>query len=521
MSNKLSVQIAANGHRTFAFHVLGFVHLPCSRKYMSCAFTQKIHKLCSMLMAKGHRVYLYASEGSDAPCTKLIQTHTLAEIREALGDSDYTGPEELGYDWKKNFRFDWDRDVPLTRAVRLRILAEMEFRKKPDDFVLCPMGQYHQEVADKSGLYLVCESGIGYFAVSARFRVYESTFVRSFTRGAEGKAGATDGNNYYRVIPNYYPLEDFPFVRKPQGDANGEPYFLSMSRMIRRKGVGIAIDATRMANARLIICGQGATYDPVNHTLAFDGEFFQLTPKQTYLGYVGPEERKYLMGNAVATICPSIYMEPFCGVNAESQLCGTPAITSDFGAFSETVEHARTGYRCNTINDYVLAIKNAHRLDRAYTARRARSLWDLNVVNEQYEKLWQDMYDLWLSTLPNKPMDATTGKPRDFGFYTLRTAEEEAQAGTAQSYFSPQAPFDQIKPMPGVDVDEPKPAPCPKHAAMSAIKIGPGHSELLQRLNNLPPLSPIEMAKQIEMVAVSGLAGSKTIGEGATVTLVS
>ena len=65
--------------KVYRFHMLGLVHLPCSKAYLSCAFTQKNHKLARMLLSLGHEVFYYGAEGSDVPCTKFFETHTLKD----------------------------------------------------------------------------------------------------------------------------------------------------------------------------------------------------------------------------------------------------------------------------------------------------------------------------------------------------------------------------------------------------------------------------------------------------------
>jgi glycosyltransferase involved in cell wall biosynthesis len=103
------------------------------------------------------------------------------------------------------------------------------------------------------------------------------------------------------------------------------------------------------------------------------------------------------MNGATAVICPSLYMEPFCGVNVEAQLCGTPVITTDFGAFPETVEQGRTGFRCLVMQDYVNAIHQVKCLDRAYIQERALRLYSCEAVGKEFERWFQDLYNLWES----------------------------------------------------------------------------------------------------------------------------
>ena len=440
------VDLGPPKRRKFRFHYPGIAHLPAHDKYVSCAFTLKVHKLCEMLLANGHEVILYAAEGSNAPCTEFVQTHTLKQIRDTFGDEDYEGDEEIGYDWRtQQFRHDFDgKYEKIRKYVRHRQIAEIELRKKEDDFLLLPMGFYHRELAEAVGLFLQVESGIGYFGSFARFRAYESNFIRYFSRGEEGKGGATDGMHYYRVVPNYYRMNEFPYVAKPAGDENGEPYVLYLGRIISRKGLQTVIESTRHANVRCIIAGQGGVYNKEAHTLEFDGGVYALTPKQTFYGFADVNARMKLMGNAMAVMTPTFFMEPFCGVSAEAQLCGTPVIATSFGAFTDNIEHGRTGFLCNSTNDFVNACKAVTKLDRSYIRKRAKSLWSCEAVNHVYEKFWQDLYDIYESTKPAK-VDPVTGQPRAMGYGFVRTEREELEAGTTEEFMRARKPYNLLK----------------------------------------------------------------------------
>jgi len=149
--------------------------------------------------------------------------------------------------------------------------------------------------------------------------------------------------------------------------------------MVQRKGVDIAAHVCKTIGAKLILAGPG------DHRPSY-GE---------YIGPVGPKQRAELMGNAIATFVPTLYIEPFGNVNIESQACGTPVITTDWGAFTETVVQGVTGYRCRNVEEFILATQNVKNLDRQAIRDRAVSLYSVDVIAKQYEYYFQRLLTLW------------------------------------------------------------------------------------------------------------------------------
>lgn len=401
--DRIKTSVVNRSTRKLCFHYIGNVHLPVSLEYNACAFTQKIHKLCEMLLKLGHRVILYAAEGSDVPCTELVVTHSLADIREAFGDDPPYTENVLGYPWRTangGFRHDFETKKDISRRFNATCIREVAARAQPDHFLLLSMGVYQRPIAEGLKMYLTCEPGIGYRGSFAAFRAFESAYMQNFMYGSENPRKSIDGPNYDRVIPNYFRPEDFtPRSGQPPLTAE-DGYFLYLGRLIHRKGITVAYQACKAAGLRLKIAGQGyRSWNPQTGVLVSqDGNEMQMDDRIEFVGYADAEARRELMCNAVGVFCPSIYMEPFCGVNVEAQLCGTPVITSDFGAFPETVEQGRTGFRCSTLQDYVDAATTGVRtLDREYIRTRALSRYSCDAVAVQFEKWFQDLYDVWES----------------------------------------------------------------------------------------------------------------------------
>jgi glycosyltransferase involved in cell wall biosynthesis len=374
--------------RPYRFHLLGLVHLPVSEHYMACAFTQKIVKLSKMLLSLGHEVFLYGAEGSDAPCSEFFETHTLKDIAREWGDGD--NRFRIGYDWKKtNFRHDFNKTrAQVTHKFYDNAAAAINKHKQMDDFLLLMQGYYHKPVADRLSLYLTLEPGIGYRGAifeelpytAGTFKAFESAYLQNFSYGSANPRESVNGRYYDRVIPNYFEAKDFPYQSKKKD------YFFYIGRMIGRKGVHTAIDTTRAIGAKLVIAGQEDDEVPVN----------RLPPHCKFIGYVDPGQRAEWLGGARGVFVPTKYLEAFGGTNVEAQLCGTPVITTNFGVFPETVVHGVTGFRCNTMADFVEAARNVGSLKPRVIRRHAERYLTSNVKWE-FQQWFDDLYQLYLS----------------------------------------------------------------------------------------------------------------------------
>ncbi|MDF3005684.1 MAG: hypothetical protein K0S22_2156 [Oscillospiraceae bacterium] len=350
------------------FHLLGQAHLETHKRNSSCAFNQKILKLAKMIKDYGHTVYFYGVEGSEVTCDKFIQVSTQEVLKLTYGD----------YDRSKNFYKQDPNDYAFQHFNINAIRAILENRQDRD-ILLCPMGVYQKPIADAVDL-LTIESGIGYPAVFARHRIFESY---AWMHYIYGKLKIEDGVWYDAVIPNYYDPDDFPF------QPNKQNYLLYFGRIVSRKGVEIASNVAKATGHQLYVVGQGSLDDPIEHLNLGSEKHIIYKPA------VGPEERSELLGNAKAVLMPTYYLEPFGGVNVEAQLCGTPVITTDWGAFTETVLHGVTGYRCRVFEEFCWAVNNISNIDPRKCREWAEKNYSMERIGKMYEEYFQRVYHLF------------------------------------------------------------------------------------------------------------------------------
>lgn len=352
------------------FHLLGLAHIPTHKMNSCCAYTQKIVNLARMLKELGHTVIFYGVEESEVQCDEFVQVLSSSELVSIYGD----------YDSGKEFYKHSYNDAAY-QAFNKRSILEIDARKRPWDFLLIPFGLFQKPIADAHPDLMEVETGIGYPGTFARYRIFESY---AWMHWVYGRDNVDDGRWYDCVIPNYFDPDDFAY------EPNKGDYLLYIGRIVKRKGVETAIRVAVETGMPLILAGQGKLKNEVEQL-----DLEDLPPDVKYIGPVGPNERSKLMGQAKATIMPTYYIEPFGGVAVESMLCGTPVLTSDWGAFPETILHGITGYRCRTLDDFVWGARNIDRIGSMDCRKWAESNYSIHRVSLMYQDYFKRLMGLW------------------------------------------------------------------------------------------------------------------------------
>jgi glycosyltransferase involved in cell wall biosynthesis len=319
-------------------HLVGTFNSPNTLKDegIGNAFGTKVINMAKILKKLGHYVIFYGVEGSEVECDEFVQLSTKAILKEAYGEWQKTKI------YKEKFN-DLAYNVFRDNAVR-----EINKRKRVGDFLLLCHGSFQKDIANAVNIDSTVEIGIGHRSSFAKYRIFESEFQRAWTYGTENIG---DGKFYDCVIPGFFDPKDFDYNDKK------DDYYLYLGRVISKKGIFVAQQVCEKLGKRLVVAGFG--YDKNDNEFdakAFD-EFIQ-KPNVEYVGFAGYEKRRELMGKAKLLFLPTLYLEPFGYVVIEANMSGTPVVTTDFGAFPETVKNGYNGYRCNDFQEFIDAVNN-------------------------------------------------------------------------------------------------------------------------------------------------------------------
>jgi glycosyltransferase involved in cell wall biosynthesis len=247
-------------------------------------------------------------------------------------------------------------------------------RKQSGDLIMCFHGWENRVAAEANSDLTVVEPSIGYDtkAVWAPYRVFTSYAQMHMYYGQNDMLMSPSW--FDSVIPNAFTPSEFTFNDRK------DDYILYFGRVIESKGIHVAIQATERSGHRLIIAGPG--------DLAHLG--YNQTPNHvTCVGLCDADQRRELMSNARAIIGPTYYVEPFGNMVAEGYFSGTPAITTDWGGFTETVVQGKTGFRCREMREFVDALNRVDEIDPYHCRSWAMTNYAEDVVHDQFDRYFR------------------------------------------------------------------------------------------------------------------------------------
>tara|TARA_R110000796_G_scaffold12985_11_gene42509 strand:- start:1366 stop:2547 length:1182 start_codon:yes stop_codon:yes gene_type:complete len=358
--------------RKFRIHLLGLPHTKTTVDFTACAYTMKVWKFCKMMEGRGHYLMHYGHEESNPAADENISVISSEEWDAVYGDHDYQS---------KLFTYDTGDDAYQT--FYKNAILEIAKRKQKGDIILPFWGAGVRPICDAHSDLNVIEPGIGYAGGHwANYKIFESYAILHAYNGLKN-VGQCNQNFYEIVIPNYFDLSEFEYSDKK------EDYFLFTGRVYDGKGLNHAIDVTRAIGAKLKVAGQ--------LTDQYAKDDYVWPDHVEFVGYAGLEKRKELMKGAIASFLPSMYVEPFGGVQIENLLSGTPTITTDWGAFSENNIHGVTGYRCRTFDDFAVAADNCRKGKiKSKDCREHGEKFSLEAIAPKYEKFFTDVTNISL-----------------------------------------------------------------------------------------------------------------------------
>lgn len=275
-------------------HLVGLPHTRLDdQEFSHCAFTSKAVRLVEILRNCGESVTVHWGDG-------------------------------LGLSIEETVAFPWDANHPVWEAFHNRAISAISGTLQPDDIIAVVGGRTSQCVVDAFPNNICIEPTVGYEGLAnGTFAAFESY---AWMHHRYGALGINDGRAFDTVIPTFQRAEDFE-----EGPDDG--YALYLGRHIARKGVRAASDIAHAAGLPLLTAGAGA-HQAGPDILCDDGT---VIPDATYLGALGPVDRRKVLSRASVLICPTLYIEPGANVHVEAMLSGIGVVAPDYGIFSETL----------------------------------------------------------------------------------------------------------------------------------------------------------------------------------------
>jgi glycosyltransferase involved in cell wall biosynthesis len=105
------------------------------------------------------------------------------------------------------------------------------------------------------------------------------------------------------------------------------------------------------------------------------------------------ETKDELYRRARCTLFPIQWPEPFGLVMIESMAAGTPVVAFRKGSVPEVIEHGRTGFIVDNVDEMVEAVRHIDEIDPAECRRAAEERFGLRQFVLAHERAYRDLLD--------------------------------------------------------------------------------------------------------------------------------
>lgn len=187
--------------------------------------------------------------------------------------------------------------------------------------------------------------------------------------------------NWVSTIYHGLPAELYEYGKGEGG------YLAFLGRISPEKRPDRAIEIAKRAGIKLKIA---AKVDKA------DQEYFETHirhlldhPLIEFIGEIGEDSKREFLGNAMALLFPIDWPEPFGMVMIEAMANGTPVIAFEGGSVTEILEHGKTAFIVNNIDDAVKAVNKLHKISREACRKTFEEKFTAKVMAENYVKVYE------------------------------------------------------------------------------------------------------------------------------------
>jgi glycosyltransferase involved in cell wall biosynthesis len=108
-----------------------------------------------------------------------------------------------------------------------------------------------------------------------------------------------------------------------------------------------------------------------------------------FIGEIGERDKSEFLGNAMALLFPIDWPEPFGLVMIEALACGTPVIARERGSVPEIIDHGKTGFIFDDIEEAAWLVEQVPRLSRRCCREAFESRFTALRMAEDYLALYE------------------------------------------------------------------------------------------------------------------------------------